>query len=64
MALSTRKKWQSERRSLIKRGKWKLEDLINSLHAGLYFMIFCRLLIFFKTNFFEKFFQEYHQSAK
>ena len=22
---------------------------------------FCRLLIFFKINFFEKFFQEYHQ---
>ena len=33
MALSTRKKWQSERRSLIKRGKWKQIDLINSLHA-------------------------------
>ena len=27
-------------------------------------MSFCRLLIFFKINFFEKFFQEYHQSVK
>ena len=25
---------------------------------------FCCLLIFFKINFFEKFFQEYHQSVK
>ena len=24
-------------------------------------MLFCRLLIFFKITFFEKFFQEYHQ---
>ena len=29
-----------------------------------FFMLFCRLLIFFKINFFEKFFQEYHQSVK
>ena len=27
-------------------------------------MLFCRLLIFFKINFFDKFFQEYHQSVK
>ena len=28
------------------------------------FHVFCCLLIFFKINFFEKFFQEYHQSVK
>ena len=27
-------------------------------------MLFCRLLIFFKIKFFEKFFQEYHQNIK
>ena len=27
-------------------------------------MLFCRLLILFKINFFEKFFQVYHQSVK
>ena len=27
-------------------------------------MLFCGLLIFFNFNFFEKFFQEYHQSVK
>ena len=27
-------------------------------------MLFCRLLIFFQINLFEKFYQEYHQSAK
>ena len=27
-------------------------------------MLFCSLLIFFKINFFEKFFQEYHLSFK
>ena len=26
-------------------------------------MLFCHLLIFFKINFFKKFFQEYHQSV-
>ena len=31
---------------------------------GKFFMLFCRLLIFFKINFFEKFFQEYHLSVK
>ena len=36
---------------------------LNSLHAGKIFMIICRLLNFFKINFFEKFFQEYHQSV-
>ena len=36
---------------------------ISSLHAGKFFMHLknCRLLIFFKIVFFEKFFQEYHQ---
>ena len=28
------------------------------------FFVVCRLLIFFKINFFEKFFREYHQSVK
>ena len=28
------------------------------------FHAFCRLLLFFKSNFFEKLFQEYHQSVK
>ena len=28
------------------------------------FMLFCRLLIFFKINFLQKFFQEYNISAK
>ena len=36
---------------------------INSLPPGKFFMLFCRL-IFFKINFFEKFFQEYHLSVK
>ena len=35
-----------------------------SLHAGKFFIIFCRLLIFFKIDIFKKFFQDYHQSAK
>ena len=38
--------------------------LVNSLHAGKFFTIFCRLLFFFKIIVFEKFFQEYHQSVK
>ena len=38
---------------------------INSLHAEIFFHYFCWLLIFlFKINFFENFFQEYHQSVK
>ena len=36
----------------------------NSLPSGKFFMDFCRLLIFFKIDFFKKFFQEYHQSVK
>ena len=28
------------------------------------FLFFCRVLIFFKVNFFEKFFQEYHQHTR
>ena len=38
--------------------------LFNSLPPGNLFPLFCRLLIFFKINFFEKFFQEYDQSLK
>ena len=37
---------------------------INSLHAGLLFVPFCRLLTFFKINFFQKFFQEHYQNVK
>ena len=37
---------------------------INSLPPGKIFMFFCCLLIFFKINFFEKFFQNYHLSVK
>ena len=37
---------------------------IKSLLPRKFFMLFCRLLIFFKLNFFEKFFQAYHQSVK
>ena len=41
------------------------KDVINSLHAGKFYMLFCRLLIFFSNYlFFQKFFQEYHQSVK
>ena len=38
-----------------------LFDLFNLLPPGKFFMLFCHLLIFFKINFFEEFFQEYHQ---
>ena len=34
--------------------------MINSLPTGKYFMLFCPLLIFFKINFMENLFQEYH----
>ena len=37
---------------------------LNSLPPGKFCMLFCRLLIIFKINFSEKFFQEYHQSVK
>ena len=36
---------------------------VNSLPPRKMFMLFCRLLIFFKNKCFEKFFQEYHQSV-
>ena len=36
----------------------------NSLHAGYCFIIFCRLQIIFKINFFENFFQEHYWSVK
>ena len=35
----------------------------NSFPPGKFFMLFCCLLGFFKFNFFEKFFQEYHLSG-
>ena len=34
--------------------------IVNSLHLGKNFPLFCRLLIFFKINFFQKYFKEYH----
>ena len=37
---------------------------VNSLSPRKFFMLFRRLLIFFKINSFEKFLQEYHQSVK
>ena len=45
---------------------WQYQEelLFNSLHAGKFFMIICRLLNFFKISFFEKFLQDYHQSSK
>ena len=36
--------------------------MLNSLHAC--FACFCRLLTFFKINFFKTFFQEHYQSVK
>ena len=36
---------------------------INSLPTGLFYMLFCHLILF-KINFFEKFFKEYHQNFK
>ena len=35
----------------------------NYLPPGIFFMLFSGLLIFFKINFFKKFFQEYHLSV-
>ena len=40
------------------------QPLYGKMPPGKFFMLFCRLLIFFKINFFEKFFQQYHQSVK
>ena len=37
---------------------------VNSLHAGKFFTLFCHLLVFFKINLFQKFFQEYHQTVE
>ena len=45
----------------------KSEKILPYFFNSAYWVIFhtfCRLLIFFKFNFFEKFFQEYHQSVK
>ena len=36
-----------------------LITLFNDMHTWYFFMLFCRLLIFFKINFSKKFFQEY-----
>ena len=38
--------------------------VFNSLPHGKFFMLFCRLLIFFKINFFEQIFREYHLTVK
>ena len=39
--------------------------ILNSLHAGYYFTVFCRLLTFFKMNSFKNFFQEhYHRDQR
>ena len=37
---------------------------VNSLPHGNFFPLICRLLFFFKINFYEKLFQEYNQSGK
>ena len=37
---------------------------LNSLPHGKIFMLFCRLMIFIKINFLDKFFQEYNLSVK
>ena len=37
--------------------------VFNSLPLGSFSCFFCRLLIVFKINFFDKFFQEYHQNV-
>ena len=37
---------------------------LNLCMLGNFSCFCCRLLIFFKINFFEKFFQEYHLSVK
>ena len=34
---------------------------LNSLSTGNFNILFCRLLIFFKNQLFEKIFQEFHQ---
>ena len=39
-------------------------DRFNSLHSWKFFMLFYRLLIFLKINFFERFFQECYQRVK
>ena len=43
--------------------KCTLLNVVNSWHAE-YFSRFCHLPIYFKINFFEKNFQQYHQSVK
>ena len=45
-------------------GSCVFSNPLRALHSGKFFMLFCRLQIFFKIIFFEKFFQEYHLSVK
>ena len=40
------------------------QNIVYSLHAGYFFIIFYCLQIYFKINIFKNFFQEYHQSVK
>ena len=42
----------------------RISVVLNSLPPGKFFILYCRQLIFFKIIFLEKFFQEYHLSAK
>ena len=44
--------------------RFKLLKFLYSLPSGSFFMLFCRLLLLFKINIFEKFLQEYNQSVK
>ena len=40
------------------------QQILNSLHAGYFFMLFLLSADFFKMNFFNKFFQENYYSVK
>ena len=48
----------------------KLQEIIDKakewalLHGKCQIIFYCRLLLFFKINFFEKLFQDYHLSVK
>ena len=44
---------------------WQDSKMLTFCLLGNFSLVFfCRLLNFFKINFFEKFFQKYHQSVK
>ena len=43
--------------------EYMIQHELNSLSPEKFFMLFCRLLIFFQNQLFEKFFQEYHLSV-